>query len=378
VHRGLLVLGLAATLASPGHTEEATLRFRLVESRNAETLERDLRHTAEQRFRLLATSQAGTIDGKPRLVALMERSPPGTDLYEYAVLAPAGNLEDQETLEALNALGAAGYCLGPETIITRTIDDWWLPERSYDAQLTLVLERSAAAVRYAYDSIRFNNSNAFQEQLADRRGDGFKVLALVNSARRVRAILGRPLDLPQPEAGPPRQRFRLLFNARRHGMRKALNRSGAQGYRVVAATEMSILAPAMVLLELPATPPEAYAYKVLSKPVIKHGKHKLEQKLNRRAAQGYRLVPAGLTRTDLTMEQPSGDDTQAWEYRVLSSREPPGLALALDDAIGRGYRFVALFADAIETVAIVEAPTTSPVKGTHESRKADRADRAAH
>jgi len=70
VHRGLLVLGLAATLASPGHTEDATLRFRLVESRNAETLERDLRHAAEQRFRLLAASQAGTIDGKPRLVAL--------------------------------------------------------------------------------------------------------------------------------------------------------------------------------------------------------------------------------------------------------------------------------------------------------------------
>jgi len=371
VRRGLLLLGLAAILASPGRTEDATLRFRLVESRNAETLERDLRRAAERRFRLLATAPAGTLDGKPRLVALMERIPPETDVYEYAVLAPAGKLEDEQTLEALNALGAAGYRLGPRTIITRTIDDWWLPQRSYDAQLTLVLERSADPERYAYQSVRFDNPSTFQEQLAERSRDGFEVLALVNSARRVRAILGRPLDVPRAGAGPLRQPYRLLFNARRHGMREDLKRFGAQGYRVVAATEQSVLAPAMVLLELPAAPAAAHAYKVLSKPVKKHGKHKLEQKLNRRGSRGFRVVPAGLTRTDLTLERPPGDDAEAWEYRVLSSREPPGLARALDEAVDRGYRFVALFTDAIETVALVEAPATSAVTRTRENRTAD-------
>jgi hypothetical protein len=377
VRGGLILLLLTALPATPGRGEGPTPRFLLLESRDAETLERDLGRAAREGFRMLATAPAGTIDGKPRLVTLMERLRPGADAHEYAVLAPAGTLENTRALEALNALGAAGYRLGPRTIITRTIDDWWLPEESYDAQLTLVLERSAAPERYAYRSIRFHDPGAFEERLGELADEGFEVLAMVNSARRVRAILRRPLDAARPDARQEGRRYRVLFNARRHGMRKALKRSGAMGYRVVAGTEQSVLAPAMLLLELPAAPAAAHAYKVLSKPVKKHGKRKLEQKLNRRASRGFRVVPSGVTRTDLTLERRVGDDASAWQYRVLSSREPPGLERALDEAIDRGYRFVALFTDSIETVALVERSANPTVRARPESRTADRAGRAA-
>jgi hypothetical protein len=350
---GALALCLPALCLPASQADDEA--FRLLEARNAETLERDLRRAASDRFRLLATTQGTTLDGRPRLVALMEKIAPNEEAYDYAVLAPDGNLEEDLTLEALNTLGAAGYRTGSRSILTRRLDDWWLPEESYDAQLTIVLERDPAGGRYGYDSLRLADPRKFERQLTERWRDGYDVLALVNSARRVRAILERPLDAPPSRANAIVGDFRLLFNARRHGMRQELNKLAGVGYRLVAATEQSVLAPAMVLVQR-RTGGGDLDYKVVSRPVIKQRKERLMRQLNKRAAQGFRVAPGGLTATDLALERPQGAPSSAWSYRLLSARRPPGLTEALAQSRRDGYVFVGLFADAIETVALVEKP----------------------
>ena len=80
------------------------------------------------------------------------------------------------------------------------------------------------------------------------------------------------------------------------------------------------------------------------------------RQLNKRAAQGFRVVAGGITATDLALERPQDAAGSAWSYRLLSARRSPGLTEALAQSRREGYRFVGLFADAIETVALVEKP----------------------
>jgi hypothetical protein len=350
------ILFSAAAADAPG---DSPAGFRLVESRNAETLERDLAAAAAEGYRVLGAAQARTVDGKPRLVAVLERIPGADEPYEYAVLAPQGHLEDPVARRALSALGAGGYRIAAGNILARKIDDWWLPQTTYAAQLTLILERPAAPERYAYDSVRLNDVDAFHQRLAERRREGYEVLALVNSGRRVRAVLGKSLDAATPAESNVRP-YRLLSNAIRPGMKHALKRAAAEGYRVVAATDQSINAPAMLLLDKRADPPDTYAYRVLSNPVKKHRKGKLERRLDRLAARGFRVVPGGITDTALALERAPGE-RRSWRYRILSSRRPPGLPRALEEATRSGYRFVAVFANAVETVVLVERGDRPPV-----------------
>ena len=53
-----------------------------------------------------------------------------------------------------DALGAQGYRIPAGGILTRRTDDWWLPDRAYAAEMTVILERPATPVRYRYDSLR--------------------------------------------------------------------------------------------------------------------------------------------------------------------------------------------------------------------------------
>jgi len=348
---GLLGALTCVTAADPAPSTAAP--FRLIHTRNAETLGRDLQSAAGAGYRVLAASQGSTLDGKPLIVVLLQLASPTQGRYEYAVLASAGDLEDETTRREMNALGAQGYSLATGNLVARRIEDFWLPPAAYDAQLTLILERSTYSRRFTYDSIRFNEFEAFHERLAQRRGEGYEVLALVNSARRVRAVLGKPLDdaAGSPDVGP--RRYRLLLNARNRGLAHALKRAGARGYRAIAAADPSINAPAMVLVERAAEAPGAYGYRVLTHPLRRHRRGRLQHKLNRITERGYRVAPGSSTNSALLLER-EPQSRHGWVYRIAASGEAPGLPRALDDATREGYRFVKMLVDADVTIVLLE------------------------
>ena len=353
-----IVIGFLTALTSVTAAdlpERTAAPFRLIQTRNAETLERDLRSAAGAGYRVLGASQGSTLDGKPLILVLMQHGSPAQEPCEYAVLASAGDLEDETTRREMNTLGAAGYRLATGNLVARRIEDFWLPPTAYDAQLTLILERSASSRRFTYDSIRFNDFEAFHERLAERKSEGYEVLGLVNSARRVRAVLGKPLDdgIEPSHVGP--QHYRLLLNARNRGLAQALKRAGARGYRAVAAADQSINAPAMVLVERVAAAPKPYGYRVLTRPVRRHRRGNLRHKLNKITVQGYRIAPGSSTDTALVLEREPGP-RHGWVYRVAASKEAPGLPRAMVDATRDGYRFVTMFADTDEAIVLLEKP----------------------
>lgn len=345
-----LVISFSGALTS-ATAEPVNPPFRLIQTRNSRTLQRDLRSAAQAGYRVLGATPGSTLDGKPLILVLMQRDPPAGGPVEYAVFAPSGDLDDETARSRMNALGNEGYRLAPGRLVTRRVEDFWLPQAAYEAQLTLILERCVSPRRFAYDVIRFDDFETFQHNLATRRAEGYEVLALVNSARRLRAVLARPLEAGAPD-GEPRE-YRLLMQATNRGLRRALKRAGSRGYRAIAAADASIHTPAMVLVEKGPAAPAIYAYRVLDDPVQKQRRGKLETKLNRHGSEGYRVVPGGSTESALLLELAPGTPART-QYRAIASRDPPGLPRALEQATGEGYRFVTMLADSDGTIVLLE------------------------
>ena len=157
------------------------------------------------------------------------------------------------------------------------------------------------------------------------------------------------------------ENYRLLMYARNRGMAHALKRAGKSGYRAIAAADPSINAPAMVLVEA-AVPSETYAYRVVTRPVRRQRRGKLQEKLNRAGIGGYRLVPESSTDTVLVLERAPGPTTDRC-YRAVGSRTPPGFPRALEDASREGFRFIMMFADAEEVIVLLDRPSTCPGPG---------------
>ena len=150
-----VLLALSSSAAGEETTHEP---YRVLRTRNAETLQRDLRRVAAEGYRVLGASMGSTVVGQPRIVVLLRHDP--EQLYEYAVFAPSGNLEESASTEAMNALGASGYRLSSGNLLAQRVEDFWLPETAYEAQLTLILERSASPRRFTYETVRFSDFEA--------------------------------------------------------------------------------------------------------------------------------------------------------------------------------------------------------------------------
>lgn len=346
-------------LGLPGvHSAEdkPTPRFQLVTAGQASQLERRLQSAAASGYTLVAAAQGTDVTGRPRITALMEHSGADAAPRTYRVLACSGNLRNDPVRTTLAGLGSRGYSLSPNGITVRKMRDHWLPDSANDDQMTLILERATAGARYAFDSLAFGDYEPFYRDLRERRSDGYEVVGMWSTGRRLQVILQKRTDDGASDGGTPVRENRFLFFATRLVLAGKLATAARDGFRVLAADDPTITGPPLMLLEKTAAPENRIEYKFLDDVPTKQTKDKLEKKLNRRAQNGWRVAERGSTAKVITLQRPARKEqrTSRTEYLLLSSRRAPGLARSLEDATKRGFEFVRLFVEPDETTVLLE------------------------
>jgi hypothetical protein len=359
---GLRTLTLLAMLgaAQPGAVaEEAVDRFLVITAEGADSIGRKLRGPANDGYRIVGACQGLSLQGESRVVALMERSADPGEPVEFVALTVPGDLGKDGALRAVNELGAEGYRLFRRNVFARAVVDWWLPSSAYDDQVTLVMERSPDAARYRYTTVAYSEPEPFHLALDERRLEGFEVLGLWNTHRRPRVLMEKGLDTETETGGEEREPYRLIVRATTRGLKSALARYASSGYRILDSTDQAILAPPILMLERTALPSGTIEYKLVKQPLTKIHKEKLENKLNKRARNGYSVLPQSISGTMLILER-ERKGAPALEYRALSSKVSPGIPRAMADLTDRGYRFVAMFHGSDETTVLVGRPRERP------------------
>ena len=327
--------------------------YRLLSADDATQLERRLGTAAEEGYALVAIAGGTDAAGKPRLAALMQRgTAPAAD---YRVL-PCSSAGDESVRDELAKLGAEGYRLTAQSVTARPLRDVNLPESAYDDQLTLVLARHDDGARYAFQSLSFGDFDTFQSELTRLRGEGNELVGMWNTGRKLEVILQRRTD-PSPVAAMRiAVEHRLLLPSTRLALGKKLESLAGEGFRVLAAAEPSITGPAIVLLERSAIQGDVVDYKLVDDLPAKQKRDALEKRLNKLARKGWRVSRLGVTGETVTLERPAGVRTVPAAYRLLTSRQSPGLEPALEQAVGGGFAFVRLFVEPEETTVLVERP----------------------
>ena len=210
----------------------------------------------------------------------------------------------------------------------------------------------AVPPRYAYDSLVVHEPERLYAELAERREAGYVAVGIWNSARRLRVVLEKQLDAPPPPPPADGEPFRLLIRATKPGLKRRIEKAGAEGYRVVAAADQSINAPPIVLLEK-SDAADSVRYSVLYDPAKKLRKGKLAYKLNRKSVEGFRMDPRVATDRVLTLERrPAGSPVP--HYMTVSSKTPEGLPRAMARAAEQGYRYMMLFVEADRASVVLE------------------------
>jgi len=348
-----LLVGGAQGLAAE---EEALPRFRLVTAEDASRLERKLHSEAEGGYRLVAAAQGVGVTGRPRLTALLERTLNDAGPRGYRVLACAGNLQDDEVRETLAPLGGEGYRLTRRSVTARKLEDFWLPEAAYEDQMVLILERGEEGQRYAFDSLSFGDFEPFYRALGQRREDGFRIVGMWNTGRNLQLILQRRTDDGASREEPAVEEHRLLLLATRLVLARKLEAAARDGFRIIAAADPSTTGPPVLLVGRNAAPVQAIEYRFLDDVPVRQMKDKLAKKLNKRARGGWRVTRRGTTAEVITLQRPAEESQRLprAEYRVLSSRQAPGLPRALEEAADEGFELVSLFVEPEETTVLVE------------------------
>ena len=352
------VAALAITFLAAGAAAD-DVRFVVVDAGRVETLDRELRDHGRRGHHVVGSCRGVSADGKERFVVLLERAEP-PEPVDYAAVALAGDV-GAESLARLDELGGLGYRLLPSSVLTRSVGDWWLAPSAYERQVVSILERNDAAARH-YEVVPYGDPEAFHERLDDLAARGFTLLGLVNASRRPRAILAAASDA---EVAAPEGPYRVVLSSTRRGLRRALAKLRRDGYEVLDVAQASILAPPIVVVEETSRLADDVRYKMMRKPAAKERRDKLEPKLNARGRNGFRVVPQSVGEGAILLVRDAGR-TSHWEYRTLSSLEPPGLPRALDEAVREGHRVVAMFHDAGETIVLVGRPADSASKRGHQ------------
>jgi hypothetical protein len=328
--------------------------FELITAERPETVERKIRSAADQGYEVLSAGMGRSLMGEPRIVVLLARATLGDPPVEYAVLSSSDDFDGRGSGRSVNDLAAEGFRLRRDGVLARQVADWWLPESAYEEQLVLLMEREAPSPGYRYGSLVFAGSERFARESAERRADGFAPVGIVNAGRRLRVILERPLGGGPPSPGAHDSRpYDVVVTATPHAATRALEREARNGYRILDSVEQSIHAPPLFLLSAADGRPAFTRYRFVDKPAERLRKKRLEHKLNKRALDGYRVVPGALTTSRIAVGRPrEGGPPVA--YRVVSSRRPPGLSRALENAIDDGYDFLAMMVVADETAVLLE------------------------
>jgi hypothetical protein len=327
----------------------------LLQAGGPESLQRKLRGPAADGYRILGACHGLDLQGNDRVVALLEKSAAAAAPYEYVALGVSGDLGREGVLDRVNELGAEGYRLFQRHVFAQPAIDWWLPAEGYDDQMTLILERGPQAAPREYEALAYSTPQAFQQRLDEHVAAGFDVLGLWNTYRRPRLLLERALDdrVPASEAAGDGD-YRMLVVSTRHGLKRALERYGLEGYRIYDSADQAVLAPPIVILERSADPTEAMKFKLLKQPFEKIRKDKLEKKLNKRGRRGFRALPRSLTGTLLILQREGKRaDAPPLEYRALSSKSAPGIPRGMQELVPRGFRFVAMFHGSDETTVLL-------------------------
>jgi hypothetical protein len=347
-------LCLFLALLSPAPVVLAeTSRFALISAERAEKLERELNAAAREGYRLVVAERGLSVNGHTRVVALLEHRP-GTP-SDYVVIECSGKLTDEETRGKLDKLTGAGYRLRPSGIVVRQLQDFWLPDQAYEQQVLLILEQTGKRGSWAYDSVAFGDFESFYHAIRERRSAGYEVLGLWNGGRRLHAFFEKPTAGDPSVLADDDLDYRMLIMPTRTGLRMKLRSAAKLGYRVQAAADPSIVGPPMLLLARTADPEETIKYRFLDNAPKKLYRDVLERKLNKKTRKGWRVTPAGVTKNSFTLERVRKDDPRA-EYRTLSSKDAPGIPVALEQAIEEGYRFLFLYVEPTETTVLLVKP----------------------
>lgn len=356
--RCALALFLTA-LAMPALAQPA---YRFVAGEEAELLERDLRAAGSNGYRFLAAGEGLDVSGRSRIVALLERDSSSQRPLDYSVLHCSGNLSEPSTREAVEARTTEGYRLTSEGIVVRRRPEFWLPDSEYEDQTVLIFERSDPAARYEYEAVGFRSFDAFHRGLAERRAEGYEILGMWNTGRKLQVVVERNVraDPPRPTVVSADE-YRLLLIATRRILKTKVNGAANNGYRLVDAEDPPTTGPPILLMRRSAARGDPIDYRFTKNVPGRMGKDKLEKKLNKRSRKGWRLPAGGITDSVLTLERVA---TQKKEdphprYRLVSSGKLEGLPEALERSTSEGYRFVRLFVEPSRTTVLLVKPGES-------------------
>ena len=330
-------------------------RYRVVTAKDVAGLERRLQLAAASGYTMLAADQGVDVTGRTKITALLERVEDGP--VAYRVLACSGSLREPEIRDTLASLGAEGYRLAPGGGTARKLEDFWLPEKAYEDQMLLILEKLDDGKTYAFESLAFGDFDPFYRELAERRAENYDVVGMWNTGRRLRLVLQKRTDEGAAGGVRPVPEHRLLLMATRRVLAGKLESAAGDGYRILAAEDPSTTGPPVILMEKIAASGNVFDYKFLDDVPVKQNKDKLAKRLNKKARNGWQVARLGTTVEVLTLERLAKErllHIPRAEYRVLSSRRAPGLPQALEQSIADGYEFVRLYVEPDETTVLVE------------------------
>jgi hypothetical protein len=339
-------------------------RFMLLGSETAGGLGRRLDAVSARGYRVMATGQGTSLNGRNRIVVLLEHRPDTGDV-DYRVLETSGDFDDDGIGRSLNDWAGDGYRLTPEALLAKRAEDWWLPDASYEHQLVVILERRPDDSAYHYTRVGIGSVEQFQRDLAARLSEGYFVIGMWNSGRSLSVAMERVLgpdgQTPTATAGvkPDGDTYRLLIGVNRLGMKQQLKRASREGYGLLDIVDQSITAPPMVLLKRLEGSPDPHVIKLMYNPDEKIDNDRLEKKLNKKGRLGFRISSRWVTPHVVGLERP-GEEARPASYRTLSSKPSAGLPRALEQALAEGYRFVTLVVSADQTVAVVAKTTDEP------------------
>ncbi len=349
-----------ALLATPAVAEPA---YRLVAGADADELQRELKAAGASGYGFLAAGEGLDVSGRSRIVALLERHDEGP--RDYSVLHCSGNLSEPSIRGAVEARAAEGYRLPVDGILVRRRPAFWLPDSEYEDQTVLIFERSDSAARYEYEAIGFRSFDTLHQSLAERRAEGYEILGMWNTTRKLQVVLERVAgaESRQDRVVSPDE-YRLLLLATRRVLKSKLNGAALEGYRLVDAEDPPTTGPPILLLRKAAAPGHRIEYRFAENVPGRMSRDQLEKRLNKRSRKGWRLPDGGITDSMLTLERAADRWTvePRPRYRLVSSGKVEELPVALERSVSEGYRFVRLFVEPSRTTVLLVNDAADPAR----------------
>lgn len=311
-------------------TSEPT-HYRIVTARKLDNLENGLQESAAAGYRLIG-SGAGIPFTRQRAMIhlLLESLPEGANPPRYLVIGKGWHLPAGD-LDIMQEKGAQGFGVRHHGVIDRPRQTpLWAPlPHGTGMQSVIIMEMMDPAMRWEYAVERFPRAPGEWPSLASKFAEGYRVVAVTQMAG---AILARR-EGDQPVDNVEQDRFKVISSLRKKKLAVKLDAAAKEDFRLVAAVFGKIKGGSYdLLLERTDPPGQAYEYRLL--PWRKDS----STLMNEYGAQGFRVHPAAWW----IMERGPTANI-AYEYRILEAESTDALAKVMDGAAADGYRFVRFF-----------------------------------